>query len=143
MLFLGCLRFFRPVIWKTIIEYSPFNADWAFLWNLIRLSTSFGLIFGALCLAYLVLRPRSLKAAGPVAQGALGAIILWMLVANTFSLYLEYFGNFDVTYGSLSGAIVALVFFYFLSVDFILGAEINTVLYHQRLGKLEKNNPSD
>lgn len=37
----------------------------------------------------------------------------------------------------------ALVFFYFLSGGFILGAEINAALYHQRLGKLEKNNPSD
>ncbi|MBT5767251.1 MAG: YihY/virulence factor BrkB family protein [Kordiimonadaceae bacterium] len=134
---------FGPVIWNTIIKYSPVNADWAFLWNLVRLSTSFGLIFGALCLAYLVLRPRSLKVAGPVAPGALGAIILWMLVANTFSLYLKYFGNYDVTYGSLAGAIIALVFFYFLSVGFILGAEINAELYHKRLVKLEKNNPSD
>jgi len=134
---------FGPVIWNTIIKYSPVNADWAFLWNLVRLSTSFGLIFGALCLAYLVLRPRSLKVAGPVAPGALGAIILWMLVANTFSLYLKYFGNYDVTYGSLAGAIIALVFFYFLSVGFILGAEINVELYHKRLVKLEKNNPSD
>lgn len=134
---------FGPVIWRTIIEYSPVNADWAFLWNLIRLSTSFGLIFGALCLAYFVLRPRSLKVAGPVAPGALGAIILWMIVANTFSLYLKYFGNYDVTYGSLAGAIIALVFFYFLSVGFILGAEINAALYHQRLEKLEKNDPSD
>jgi membrane protein len=134
---------FGPVIWNTIIKYSPVNADWAFLWNLVRLSTSFGLIFGALCLAYLVLRPRSLKIAGPVAPGALGAIILWMLVANTFSLYLKYFGNYDVTYGSLAGAIIALVFFYFLSVGFILGAEINAELYHKRLVKLEKNNPSD
>lgn len=134
---------FGPVIWKTIIEYSPVNADWAFLWNLVRLSTSFGLIFGALCLAYLVLRPRSLKLAGPVAPGALGAIILWMVVANTFSLYLKYFGNYDVTYGSLAGAIIALVFFYFLSVGFILGAEINSALYHQRLEKIEKKDPSD
>lgn len=134
---------FGPVIWNTIIKYSPVNADWAFLWNLVRLSTSFGLIFGALCLAYLVLRPRSLKVAGPVAPGALGAIILWMLVANTFSLYLKYFGNYDVTYGSLAGAIIALVFFYFLSVGFILGAEINAELYHKRLVKIEKNNPSD
>lgn len=134
---------FGPIIWKTIIKYSPVNADWVFLWNLIRLVTSFGLIFGALCLAYLVLRPRSLKMSGPVAPGAVSAMLLWMIVANTFSLYLKYFGNYDVTYGSLAGAIIALVFFYFLSVGFILGAEINATLYHLRLEKLEKNNPSD
>lgn len=134
---------FGPVIWKTIISYSPVNADWAFLWNLIRLSTSFGLIFGALCLAYFVLRPRHLIMPGPVAPGAIGAIVLWMIVANGFSIYLKYFGNYDVTYGSLAGAIIALVFFYFLSVGFILGAEINALLYHNRLEKKQKNEPSD
>ncbi|MDG1996357.1 MAG: YihY/virulence factor BrkB family protein [Emcibacteraceae bacterium] len=132
-----------PVIWQTIIKYSPINADWAFLWNVIRLSTSFGLIFGALSLSYFVLRPRKLKTSAPIAPGAIAAIILWMIVANTFSLYLKYFGNYDVTYGSLAGAIIALVFFYFLSVGFILGAEINATLYHQRLEKMEKNEPSD
>ncbi|MDG1439065.1 MAG: YihY/virulence factor BrkB family protein, partial [Emcibacteraceae bacterium] len=59
-----------PVIWQTIIKYSPINADWAFLWNVIRLSTSFGLIFGALSLSYFVLRPRKLKTSAPIAPGA-------------------------------------------------------------------------
>ncbi|MBL4603252.1 MAG: YihY/virulence factor BrkB family protein [Emcibacteraceae bacterium] len=134
---------FGPVIWQTIIKYSPINADWNFLWNLIRLSVSFSLIFGALCLAYFILRPRSLKIPGPVAPGAIAAIILWMIVANGFSIYLKYFGNYDVTYGSLAGAIIALVFFYFISAGFIIGAEINAALYHERLEKLEKNKPSD
>ncbi|MBT6031650.1 MAG: YihY/virulence factor BrkB family protein [Kordiimonadaceae bacterium] len=134
---------FGPVIWKTIIKFSPIDADWNFLWNIIRLSVSFSLIFGALCLAYFVLRPRKLELAGPVAPGAIAAIILWMIVGNGFSLYLKYFGNYDVTYGSLAGGIIALVFFYFISVGFIIGAEINATLYHHRLNKNEKNEPSD
>lgn len=134
---------FGPVIWKTIIKFSPIDTDWNLLWNIIRLSTSFALIFGALCLAYFVLKPRKLKLTAPVAPGAIAAILLWMTVGNGFSLYLKYFGNYDVTYGSLAGAIIALVFFYFLSVGFILGAEINATLYHARLKKIEKIEPSD
>lgn len=132
-----------PVIWNGIIKYSPINADWNFLWNVVRLSTSFSLIFAALCLAYLVLRPRRLQMRGPVAPGAITALILWMIVGNSFSLYLKYFGNYDVTYGSLAGAIIALVFFYFISAGFIVGAEVNATLYHQRLEKSEKSMPSD
>ncbi|MEZ5758494.1 MAG: YihY/virulence factor BrkB family protein [Emcibacteraceae bacterium] len=134
---------FGPVIWKAIIKYSPVEANWIFLWNLIRLSASFGLIFGALCLAYFILKPRRLIAPGPVAPGAIGAIVVWMVIANSFSIYLKYFGNYDVTYGSLAGAIIALVFFYFLSVGFIIGAEINAEIYHRRLEKMEKIQPSD
>ena len=134
---------FGPIIWKTIIKFSPIDADWNFLWNIIRLSVSFSLIFGALCLAYFVLRPRKLIMPGPVAPGAIAAIILWMIVGNGFSMYLKYFGNYDVTYGSLAGGIIALVFFYFISVGFIIGAEINAALYHHRLKKFEINEPSD
>ncbi|MCP5381523.1 MAG: YihY/virulence factor BrkB family protein [Kordiimonadaceae bacterium] len=134
---------FGPVIWKAIIKYSPVEANWGFLWNLIRLSASFGLIFGALCLAYFILKPRRLLAPGPVAPGAIGAIVVWMVIANSFSIYLKYFGNYDVTYGSLAGAIIALIFFYFLSVGFIIGAEINAEIYHRRLEKMEKIQPSD
>lgn len=134
---------FGPVIWQGIIKYSPIDADWNFIWNLIRLSVSFALIFGAVCLTYFVLRPRNLKIPAPVAPGAFIAIILWMIVANGFSIYLKYFGNYDVTYGSLAGAMISLMFFYFISVGFILGAEINAALYHQRLLKLEKKEPSN
>jgi len=134
---------FGPLIWQAIIKFIPLDTDWRLLWKLVRLSVSFSLIFGALCLAYFILRPRSLKIPGPVARGAIGAIALWMIVANSFSLYLKYFGNYDVTYGSLAGAIITLVFFYFSSVGFIIGAEINAALYHQRLKKIEKIEPSD
>lgn len=134
---------FGPIIWKTIIKFIPINADWNFLWNIIRLSVSFSLIFGALCLAYFVLKPSKLKFPAPIAPGAIAALILWMLVGNGFSIYLKYFGNYDVTYGSLAGAIIALVFFYFISAGFIIGAEINAALYHRRAQKIEKNEPSD
>ena len=132
-----------PVIWQAIIKFSPVDADWGFLWNLVRLSAAFSLIFGALCLSYFILRPRSLEIPGPVAPGAMTALILWMIIGNSFSLYLKYFGNYDVTYGSLAGAMIALVFFYFISAGFIIGAEVNAALYHQRLQKNEKNKPTD
>ncbi len=134
---------FGPVIWNTIIKFIPIDADWNLLWNVTRLLVSFSLIFAALCLAYFVLKPRSLKLPAPVTSGALAALILWMIVGNGFSIYLKYFGNYDVTYGSLAGAIIALVFFYFISAGFIVGAEINAALYHRRLEKIEKNLPSD
>jgi membrane protein len=129
---------FGPVIWSAIIKYSPINADWNLIWNFTRLSLGFALIFGALCLSYLVLRPRRLVIPGPIAPGALTSIILWMIIANSFSLYIKYFGNYDVTYGSLAGAIITLIFFYFIGAGFILGAEVNATLYQQRLEKSKK-----
>lgn len=130
---------FGPVAWKILISYIPLEADWKLVWNIVRLSTSVSLIFGALCLSYYVLKPRKLDARTPVMAGAFTSLVLWMIVGNGFSVYLKHFGNYDVTYGSLAGAIITLLLFYFIGASYILGAEVNAALYHQRLKNLTKN----
>ncbi|WP_138379175.1 YihY/virulence factor BrkB family protein [Luteithermobacter gelatinilyticus] len=124
-----------PVAWNIIISYIPVDTDWKLIWNAVRFTLSITLVFGALCLVYYVLRPRRLKIRPPLAPGALAALILWMGIGSSFSLYLKHFARYDVTYGSLAGAIIALMFFYFISAAFILGAEINAALYHKRIRK--------
>jgi membrane protein len=59
--------------------------------------------------------------------GTIVAIILWILVLKSFALYLGKFNQFNLIYGSLGGMIGALMFFYFISLAFIIGAEFN---YH-------------
>jgi len=134
---------FGPVAWKILISYIPLEADWKLVWNLVRLSMSISLIFGALCLSYFVLKPRNPGTRTPVMAGAFTSLVLWMIVGNGFSLYLKYFGNYDVTYGSLAGAIITLMLFYFISASYILGAEVNAALYHQRLKNMVKDNTTD
>lgn len=134
---------FGPVIWKIIIPYIPLEADWNLAWNLVRLSTSVSLIFGALCLSYFILKPLKLDAQTPVMAGAFTTLTLWMIVGNGFSIYLKHFGNYDVTYGSLAGAIITLMLFYFIGASYILGAEVNAALYHQRLKNIIKKDATD
>ncbi|PCI45479.1 MAG: hypothetical protein COB49_10005 [Alphaproteobacteria bacterium] len=132
---------FGPVAWKILISYIPLETDWKLVWNLARLSLSVSLIFGALCLSYFVLKPRKLAARTPVMAGAFTTLVLWMIVGNGFSIYLKHFGNYDVTYGSLAGVIITLMLFYFIGASYILGAEVNAALYHQRLKNITINNP--
>lgn len=134
---------FGPVAWKILISYIPLEADWKLVWNLVRLSVSVSLIFGALCLSYFVLKPRNLDTRTPVMAGAFTSLVLWMAVGNGFSIYLKHFGNYDVTYGSLAGAIITLMLFYFIGAAYILGAEVNAALYHQRLINITKNTATD
>lgn len=134
---------FGPVAWKILISYIPLEANWELVWNLVRLSVSVSLIFGALCLSYFVLKPRKLDMRTPVMAGAFITLVLWMFVGNTFSIYLKYFGNYDVTYGSLAGAIITLMLFYFIGASYILGAEVNAALYHQKIRNITKNTAAD
>ncbi|MBL4801986.1 MAG: YihY/virulence factor BrkB family protein [Emcibacter sp.] len=134
---------FGPVVWEILISYIPLDADWKLIWNLVRLSLSVSLIFGALCLSYFILKPLKLDARTPVVAGAITSLILWMIVGNGFSIYLKHFGNYDVTYGSLAGAIITLLLFYFIGASYILGAEVNAALYHQRSKNNVKNTGTD
>lgn len=59
--------------------------------------------------------------------GSILAVSLWFVVQESFSFYLENFRQVNFIYGSLAGVIVSLMFFYLVSLTFILGAEFN---YH-------------
>ena len=61
--------------------------------------------------------------------GTLVAIALWTVTLKLFVIYLENFHQFSLVYGSLGGIIGALMFFYFINLVFIIGAEFN---YHFR-----------
>jgi membrane protein len=59
--------------------------------------------------------------------GAILAIILWTAIVKLFAIYLDNFNQFNLVYGSLGGFVGALMFFYFVNLSFIIGAEFN---YH-------------
>ena len=54
-------------------------------------------------------------------------LALWLVGASLFSLYLGTVADYSVTYGSLAGVAITLLFFYLTGALFILGAEYNAV----------------
>ena len=67
---------------------------------------------------------RPLRALLP---GVLLTLALWLVGASLFSLYLGTIADYSVTYGSLAGVAITLLFFYLTGALFILGAEYNAV----------------
>ena len=54
-------------------------------------------------------------------------LALWLVGASLFSLYLGTVADYSLTYGSLAGVAITLLFFYLTGALFILGAEYNAV----------------
>jgi membrane protein len=57
--------------------------------------------------------------------GALG-IAGWLLASFGLRLYLHFFDNYSVTYGSLGAVIILLTWFYLTGLMLLVGAEINS-----------------
>jgi len=73
-----------------------------------------------------------------VTPGSVSAVVVWILASLGFSVYVENFGNYGATYGSLGGMIVLLLYLFVSSAVLLLGAEINAVI-HPAHGPRSKN----
>ncbi len=60
--------------------------------------------------------------------GALVSTGLWLLFSWIFTKYVENFGDYNATYGSIGGVIALMTWLYLSGVIFFLGGEINAIL---------------
>jgi membrane protein len=65
--------------------------------------------------------------------GAIVATLLWACATWGFGQYVAAFGTYNVTYGSLGGMVVLLVWLYLSGLVFVLGGTLNAVLEHASL----------
>ncbi|MCQ6558923.1 YihY/virulence factor BrkB family protein [Paenibacillus mendelii] len=74
-----------------------------------------------------------------VIPGALFATIGWIVTSLLFSFYVNNFGSYSKTYGSIGGIIVLLTWLYLSSIIIVFGGEINAVLHFDKNGKRKEN----
>jgi membrane protein len=121
---------FGAMLWKDAQAAFDFTIA-APVWALARYGLSTALLFIAIVALYWVLPARRLKWRR-VLPGAFLALLLWLVAGTLFSLYLSYFNQYALTYGSLGGVMIAMVFFYILGLIFIFGAEFNAAIARER-----------
>lgn len=57
--------------------------------------------------------------------GAIFTTLGWLVTSTIFSYYVNNFGRYTITYGSLGGIIILLIWLYLSSIIIVLGGEIN------------------
>lgn len=77
-----------------------------------------------------------------VIPGAMLVMALWIAGALGVSFYLSEIGQLTPVYGSLSGFIATLIFFYVMALIFIYGAEFNHELTLARGERIEEREES-
>jgi membrane protein len=91
-----------------------------------------GLLFLALWGLFEVLEPRRYRKM-PSWPGALLTAVAWTATTLTLPRVMAMAGNYTVTYGSLAGVIIALLYFYIIGLGLVLGAQFNAAIVRARL----------
>ncbi len=84
-----------------------------------------GVVVVGLAVVYRVAPDRASPRFRWVSAGALVATVLWIIGSVAFSLYVNFFGNYNKTYGALAGVIVLMLWLFLTTYIVLLGAEIN------------------
>lgn len=63
-----------------------------------------------------------------ISPGSVVAVVLWLVFSLLFSFYVNNFGSYNATYGSLAGIIILLLYIYYSSFIVLVGAELNQVI---------------
>lgn len=84
-------------------------------------------IFGAFYLLFYVMTPKRYRRCTKY-PGPLFIAIWWLLVTALLPAVLGLLGGYDLTYGSLAGVMIALVYFFTVGLGVVFGAHLNAAL---------------
>jgi membrane protein len=85
-------------------------------------------IFGAFYLLFYVMTPKRYRRGCRKWPGPLFIAAWWLLVTSLLPSALALLGGYDLTYGSLAGVMIALVYFFTLGLGVVFAAHLNAAL---------------
>ncbi len=113
---------------QFIYRLVPFAQDLAGWIGLARLIPG-AVMFGALYMLFYSVTPSKYRYSKcPKWPGALFTALWWVSMTAGLPLILSSLGGYDLTYGSLAGVVVALLFFFLIGLGIVFGAHLNAAL---------------
>lgn len=95
-------------------------------------------LFLALYILFVSLTPMKYRKGCPKWPGAVLTTAVWILTTMLLPVILGSLAPYDLTYGSLAGVMIALIFFWVVGLGFVLGAELNAALAQTPKKRLEE-----
>lgn len=123
---------------QFILRVIPFASDAARMISLTKVAPAIAL-FGALYILFYTLTPSRYRKSGcPKWPGPAFVTLWWMGCTAALPKVIGSFGGYGLTYGSLAGVMVALIFFFLIGFGVVIGAELNAALAETPETGLEK-----
>ena len=115
-------------IHHVVIERLPGSNGLATRLGFYRIAPAVAL-FVTFYFTFLALTPSRYRTIGCRKwPGALLVTIWWVVTAELLPLALGLLGGYQITYGSLAGVMISLIFFFFIGLGVVTGAELNAAL---------------
>ena len=131
-----------PVLGKMLFERIGYGDSFMFRWNYLRYIIPLAYMMLIFALLYKLSPNIGKNLRIPIREvlpGAVFATIAWVSLSLLLSYYVSNFGKYAITYGSLGGVIVLLIWMYYSSIVIVLGGEINATLEDMRKNGLKVN----
>ncbi|HVC18715.1 MAG TPA: YihY/virulence factor BrkB family protein [Vicinamibacterales bacterium] len=113
----------------------------AWTWKIAQWPLIFGLIVTALEWIY-YFAPDVTHRWGWITPGSVTATALGLLLSLGLSWYAGHFGDYQRTYGTIGGVIVALLWLYGSGLAILIGAELNAAIERAAAGVPAASDPS-
>lgn len=124
-----------PTLGRLISQWIPFMPDAERWWPFVQWPLTFILVCMGMAIVY-YFAPDAEQDWVWITPGSVVASVLWILISLGFRVYVDKFGEFNATYGTLAGAMVLLLWLYLTGLCILIGGEINAEIEHASpLGK--------
>src|SRR4051794_2788549 len=115
----------------SVIDALPLGIVGTILAQVVRWVLLLAVFASGLAVLYRVAPDRDAPRLRWVSLGSVVVTVVWALVSVGFALYVNNFGSYDKTYGTIAGVIVLMLWLYLTCYLVLLGAEINAEAEHQ------------
>jgi len=118
-------------IGRTVADIFGLGSVFVFVWEIVRWPVAF--LFMVLTVALLFyFAPDAGQPFRWITPGGFVGVLLWVLASAGFSLYVNNFGSYDETYGSIGVVIVLLLYLYIASLTILFGATLNATMVRMK-----------
>ena len=112
----------------VLVEWFPFAGGIATRLGIYRVVPALTLFFTFYVLFFALTPARYRKYGCRKWPGALFITVWWLATVEILPNVLGLFGGYSLTYGSLAGIMVTLLFFFAVGLGVVMGAELNAAL---------------
>jgi membrane protein len=125
------LMVFGPSIGEAIANVFGLRETFEMVWNIVRWPVALLLLVFTVALIY-YFAPDVEQPFRWITPGGLIGVLLWVLASAIFSFYVNNFGSYNKTYGSIGVVIVLLLYLYISSLTVLFGATLNATLVRMK-----------